>query len=315
MKLGRAIAVVVLPLLLCGAKPPATPEPGSSAEQAAAAIARMLKVDAKVTLVEAGAEPRRVVRFAPKPGTVTVLETTQQIASRVRANGQDMAVPATGAVLESRTTVGRPDAAGTTRVRVEWLGGKPLADTPLAMADAYDRLRGLTIDILVDRDGTMSGVEATGAADPVTAAMVENMADQMSKGMPQFPAEAVGVGGRWRTELTMDFGGFACLVQTDSVVTSLSESAVDLDQTLVLQRSGTDGTFPGLPPGAKIDFRRFEGRGAGTQHVDLEGVVSMSTQAIGMDLEMSVSGGGSAQAPQVVSMRMDQKLEMRVVGR
>lgn len=299
MRPSRLFAGVLLPLLLLGAKKPREPEPPPP--PSATEILRTMKLDTTVALLDPGAEPRRVVRFVPRPGASATVEMTQRSATSMTLNGQSMEMPAAETVTTSRYSVGRPDGEGVVRVRVEEVGGTALG--------------GMNIELLVSPEGQLTSFAMLGG-DPETSAMIEGLGESISRSLPQLPTEALGVGARWRTELSFDMAGLAFTAETTSVVTGLSDTSLDLALTTTLRKGESASPFPGLPPGAELSIRRFEGAGSGTQRIDLVTLATTTDQRLTLDFEMAATMPDAPEGMETmnVAMRVDQVQSSRVVG-
>lgn len=313
MRLRRLLALapaLVLPLALIGAKPskretPAEAPPGSTtASETMNAILDSTSVATTMTVESAGAEPRRVVAFTPRPGEVTTTEMTQQMSGSMSVNGQTMAIPATGMVTTTRTSIGEPDASGNIRVRNEVLGMRPTGGAPAPMAD----VAGLVTELVVSPAGRLVGVEVSGGADPAVAEMAGQVAEQTLRNLQSFPTEPIGVGARWTTSLDVGMAGMSFLADVTSTVTSVSNDHLDVEIAMTMKPGATQMQFPGLPPGASMEMAKLVGTTTGTQRIDLDRLVSTFDQKTVLDLDLALSmpeGTPGATGPMTMSMHMD----------
>jgi hypothetical protein len=287
----------------------------------AAGVLEGMKLDVKLSLVDAGAEPRQVLRYTPRPGATAEYETvsrTQMDMSITLPDGQNMAMPMGDAmpamVMSARNTVGKPLPNGMIPVSVEQLGTKleGAADPAMAaaMTDAFASLKGMTFQILVDADGKPAQVDVAGAADPALGTAIQGMADQMGDQLAHFPVEAVGPGAKWTVDMDMSMAGLDMVVQQTVTVVSITGNIVELDTVLDLDMGKGGFEMPGMPPGAKPEIKQFEGSGSGRMKTDLTTLVSTGAMTMDMNMAMTMAapdGGGNIG----MTMKMKQTTEMR----
>ena len=309
------LLVAIVPLFAAAPPTPATPT------DVMGAMVDELTFDHQLTLLDAGAEPRTVVRYQPRPGAVAAYETvarTNVDMSMTMPDGQTMAMPMGGAmpsvVMGMRNTVGEPTANGVVAVRIEQLGaridGAAAPEVAEGMSASLAALDGLVFDLMIDRDGRPVQLDIVGGADSEMAGLVQQMADQMVDRMPTFPTEPIGVGARWKTNVDVSMAGMDMAVSQTMVARKITADSIDFDMVMELAVAEGAITLPGMPPGmAPPEITKFVGSGKGTMHMDLGTIVATGTSVMDMDMGMKMNVPG--QPPMAMTMKMHQGTEMR----
>lgn len=319
----RFAPLVLLPLLIAakpGSRKAPPPPPPPAPEEAAAEMIANTTIDAKVTLVDAGAEPRAVLAYHPRPGATAAVEMVVGLDLETAVSLPDgttqaipMSLPAT--VILLRSSVGQPVRNGLVPVHVEYggleaRGGDPqLAQT---MQSALAAMNGLAFDMFVDPvRGKPVQVDLTSAdpSSPLADAM-QQMMDQYVDKMVLFPDEPVGLGAKWTVDALIDMNGMQFATAQTLTARAITPTGVDVDAEFVMSPGPGGVTLPNLPPSAEVSITRFTGTGTGAYHVDLDRFVSTGQLVLDLDLAMAVNTGqGSAQ----MTMRMKENVDMKLV--
>lgn len=268
-----------------------------------------------LTLLDPGAEPRSVLRFAPTPGRATLTMTLTD-ASAIEIDGVDPVRTASTTTMTWEVATHPATADG--RVRTELRLREATVDAAEGPDAAVDLARdqvegmvGLSGWTVTDPSGRVvdSGIDVPDDLDPTIARSFQTLIDGYADLPAAFPDVPVGLGAEWvsvsvspATELSTGSVGEATsrLVARDgtSVTTEISiRSTQDSGQI----------TYPGLPEGTLMFVIGGEGSGNGRMTTDL-GDLAMEgrTSATGRT-EMLVQAG-----EQVVAMTMTSESEMTV---
>jgi hypothetical protein len=280
-----------------------------------------LQLTHEISVESLGAEPRQVVRFAPKPGSSASYElvTTQDMSLKmIGPDGQAMDMGAmmgglTPTIVMPMThTVGQPVADQLVPVQIT-MGAVRVegADPGLQaqMAAAMKMVDGLSYRMLVEPDGDVAQVDVS-VDSPELYELTQSMADQLLDQVPTFPDEPIGVGATWTVDMDMDIGGMSLVTHQRMTVTSISDEAIGLKTALTMEQGQGGGMpIPGLPAGADVDFTRFTGEGTGQLTTDLTTMSSTGsvTTRIGLGMKMVDPAMGAV----VMEMDLEQKTEMR----
>jgi hypothetical protein len=289
--------VPVVPLLL-GAEPVDLDARDRAAElEALAATVGSLRLKpAAVTLGQAGAEPRSVVRYHLRPGASSTMESTMRLAfggTMTLPDGRSMPLPLPGGspavVTTLKSTVGAAAADGLVPVRFEQLGARVEGTSSEAARTAQAAVANLGFDLVVDAAGSPVRVDVVGAEDPRVATTAQQLADQLVNRLPAFPAEPIGLGASWTVDDDLQVAGMVLQVTSTYTLTGLRGDTADLDLTLAARLEGGGLAVPGLPPGVKPVVERFDGSGSGELQVDLTSLGTTGTVDLQLDPKVAVA--------------------------
>ncbi len=297
----------------------AAPGPGADAT---AKTLKGMDLSVELTLVEAGDEPRQVLRYRPKPGSRVDLEmvNTQQLKMEMEVVGPDgVAMPVPGMGDRSPTTtmamhqeVGQPVGNGMIPVTVSFtevsVTGVP-DDMKVPMLARTKPLEGTSIRMLVDQNtGKVTQIDVESDTTDELYEALQSMADGSSRNITQFPEEPVGVGAKWTIDLDMNMAGMQLVATNHMTVTKIQGDTVEMTFDMVMNKGDSKMEFPGMPPGAEAEFTTFDATGSGTRVIDLSTMATVGTTQTKMDLAMKVATEGMSMG---MSMKMDQKSEIR----
>ena len=192
----------------------------------------IVPVDAPVVaLLDAGAEPRRELRFALSDGTErTVATSTQTIEQLVQ--GVSL-VPPQPIETISNVSVSRTVVEAGVEVTSEITGAEigPATDPALAdfIGSNFAELIGITTTVIVDDRGLVTAASTDPGADEL---VVDLLGDSLSQSTP-LPAESVGVGASWVTETSLQDTGVSGVVRTTWTLSEFTSNGVILDLDVV----------------------------------------------------------------------------------
>jgi len=274
------------------------------APDAAPADAAAAHVDANVKLVEAGAEPRKAMRYTAKVGAQQVANLAMTTELELGAKGQKMPtlLPKTRMTIGAK--VSAADPAGDTRfalsiTEADIAEGAEIGGTRAGekLAEVVRGMKGLSGDKVVSARGVShqftlaapagsEGIMATAALKPVVQGF-ERAIDQMT--VP-FPDEAIGVGAKWEVAQKVIEAGMKLDQTTTFEVVAVRDNVVSLRFSVVLAApSGKlESTFAG---GMAAEVKSLAGSGEGTIDVDLGQVLPVALNAknrIAMSLELAM---------------------------
>lgn len=305
LRFPRFLLLCTVPLALLGAEP-------APPNDVMRSVMNSFEIHGGVVLESPGQMPRERLHFAPAGGAVTTVEQTQQMTMSMTVNGQGAPVPPSTTVTTTRSSVNGPDRSGNMRVRSEILGVRQSGGAEGTSA-AVDAMRGLATELLVSPEGKIVGVEVTNAGDPAMAAMVEQIAKGAVQNLPQFPAEPVGVGARWRLEYDISVAGMSMLAETTNTLRSHDGNTVVVDVETSIQRGNSAFNFPGMPPDVSVEIGSLVGNATGTMTIDLATLASSGEQKMTMDMQMSMTMSQAGMPPMSMQMHMDQVIASRRV--
>jgi hypothetical protein len=242
---------------------------------------------ARVTLLSAGATPRSPLRLAITQGASTSasMEFSQSIEQSfdgAPTNAIDL--PPTLFVLHA--TAGSVAANGDAQISYSYSDIEVVDDGSLGTAEraqleaAYAPLASVTgTGRLTARNQVFdSRLAGTEGFDPAVAQAMSQVSDQVGSISVPFPAEAVGIGARWRGVSSARAGGIDVRQSYEYTLREREADRVVLDveytQTAPRQRA----ELPGVPQGTKVEITKFRVSGTGSTTIGLSDLMPIESQ-------------------------------------
>jgi hypothetical protein len=283
------------------AKPAAT-SPAAAAKPA----------DATLTLLNAGAEPRRMLRLHPHVGDKQSVSMTMKMGMATESPGipaQPMKMPA----IITPMDITIQNVAENGDITYEMIGGEPsvLAEPGAvpgvadAMKAAVAEMKGMTTTATVSSRGITQGMNVNLLAGMAaqTRNSIEQMKDAMGKASNPFPEEAVGLGAKWEYKQRLKSQGMTMDQTTTYELVSVEGDTLNLRCTIT-QGAATQVIENPSMPGIKVELTKLAGNGSGTlnrsltqlmpatgsidEHIDLAMAIPMGQQKQPMSMSMDV---------------------------
>ena len=279
----------------------------------AAAAAQTSTVQVK--LLEAGTEPRKVLRLHPKPGDKQTLEMTMKMAGETKVGENEapaMKLPAIKMTLDATVK----EVSNTGDITYELvMGDVSTSDEPggtpevaEAMKKAFAGVKGLSGTGTVSSRGFSKGMEFKAAAgnNPQLRQVMDQMKGSLTQFVAPLPEEAVGVGARWEAKMPIKTQGMTIDQTATYEVVSLEGERLTTKSTSTQNAANQKVQNPALP-GLKVDLTKMVGNGTGESTFDLAQLMpATGTANIHSETSMSMNIGGQNQA---MTMKMDVSLQ------
>lgn len=253
-----------------------------------------------VKVLDAGAEPRKALRFQVKPGN------QQSLISTIKSS-RDMGV--TGVMKEPTKkipmTVTVKEVSADGDITYETLLGEisleddadvnPLMAGP--MKALFEKLNGLTAVAVVSSRGLgKSAVVKTDGLDAQTRQVVDQIKDSLASGTIPLPEEAVGPGAKWEVKRNVKLQGLTVVQTTTYELVSANGELIELKDTVTQSATNQKIESP-MAPGMKVDVTKMTGTGKGSATLDLMQLLpTKSTSEMHTELSASMTLGGQKQA-------------------
>jgi hypothetical protein len=273
LALALALRCLVGPSAAGGAPAPPAPPPPPSPSSVAGSVGPA--AGPRVELLDAGAEPRRVLRVAPAAGTRQTVELRQTAIFRVTRGALELppAAPvllALRLVAEVRAVTPRGAVHYALRLSDVHAEAAP-PETPPAVLRALRQLvpglRGARAEVVVDPRGVVRHVVSRpppGSAPALRRAYADLEAALRSLSTP-FPVEPVGVGARWRVHSALVAAGVGARQEAlyDLVAVDGERVTTRYALTQALVPGAERLTSDELPRGVEARVSALAGRGEG----------------------------------------------------
>ncbi len=305
-------------LAACGS----TSKPAPETRPPAPARERLVRATApsptRITLIEAGAAPRRALRYAMPASYDRTLAMVMRMRMGVEM-GNSPAVTVDVPPMRVLTRIGVEERLGDTEVRCRYeIRSAEVQPGPPEAAAMREELAGKLEGFVGTRGGMrldhrgqaseVTMVVPDGAAPDIRSAL-DSSRRAMERLAAPLPVEPVGVGARWRVEQWLEFGG---MVMTQDVVFRLVSVEGDV---LSVESSGTQSAppqsirLPNMPAGSSAELISLTGTLSGKTRVDLRELVPLeATASETSDADMNVKRGAGSMR---VKMHFETDIDMR----
>jgi hypothetical protein len=288
---------------------------GTSAAQSETKPAISASSTPPAKLLEAGAEPRKVLRLHPKPGDKQTLNMTIKMAIDMKIGEmQNPAMNMPAMKLAMDTTVKSVSADGDITCEIVVSDASVTEDSEAApqvvaaMKASFAGAKGLSGTATMSGRGFNKGTEMKA---PPGAAQAGQLMDQMKEAFAnltvELPEEAVGSGARWEVRRLLKSQGMTIDQTVTYQLVSIDGEHLTLKAAIAQRASNQKIQNPAMP-GLKVDLIKMAGKGSGDFTVDLAQLLpSKGTADLQSDHTMGMNVGGQKQT---MTMKMNQKVRL-----
>ncbi len=294
------------------AEAPAAPAVTRQATAAAPATAS----NSPVKLLDAGGEPRTVLRLHPAVGDKQTLTMTMKMAMNMSA--ADKQVPAMDLpAMRMTMDVGVKDISADGDIAYQMIftdasvvtNASTLPAVAAAMQSSLASLRGLTGTGSMSANGIIKHVEMKlpAGADPQLSQAMDQMKESFSASATPLPDEAVGPGARWEYQTQIKSQGMTIDQAATYELVSLAGDRLTLRSTMTQNAANQKIQNPAMP-GLNVDLNKLTGTATGGSTFDLAhimpvlGTIDGNTEAV-MNMNMG-------QQPQTMDMKMNMNVTL-----
>ena len=295
---------------------PSTPVVAGSATNAAS---EPRASGSQVKLLEAGTEPRALLRLHPKPGDKQTLEMTLKMALGIKVAEMEnppMKMPAMKMTVE--LTIQNVSPEGDIAYEIV-TSDVSVTDEPDVMPQVAEAMKASLVGIKgASGKGTFSsrglnkGMEfkPPAGADPKTQQTSEQLKEAFSNFAVPLPEEAVGPGAKWEVRMPVKSQGITIDQIATYQLVSVESERVVTKSTIAQRASNQKMSHPAMP-GVKLDLTRMTAAGSGGVTFELSQLAPLEgTMELHSDYSMALNTGDQKQA---VTMKVD--TNVRVAGK
>lgn len=274
----------------------------------------------EITLVEAGAEPRRELRMTPRADVTETCTMRMKMSMTMKMGEQEMPaqdMPAMVMVMGMKVGSVSPEGdisydLSVSDCRVEaGAGGNEMMVQ--AMSEALLPLKRLTGTGVVTSRGINKAVKLKFPEDmpEAAAAAMGGLTDQMGQIGSPLPVEAVGVGAKWRVKTKVKSQGLSIDQTATYTLKEIGDGGLlKLDVVMEQGAAPQKVNSPGIPPGIDVELKSLASTGNGSSEFVLTSIVPRKVEMkTSTDLAMKVSQG-----TEVSDMKQSVKVEMTMTG-
>ncbi len=307
MKKALFVGCLVFLIAGCGEKPrstsASTESPSGGGQLSKESAKTPSTANNKVELISAGSEPKQQLRFSPSANAKQTLQMTMNMNMEMTVAGQTQPATATPPIkttMEAKVT--KVDANGDVHADFSYVDADIVvgANTPPQMVNAMrsqiKKLVGVGGSMIFDNQGNakQAKLNLSEGLDPNIKQIAEQMVNSSQQVSSPVPAEAVGVGAKWRVPHSVTTNGMALNSTTTYELVGLQNNVATL-QMSVEQQAGSQKINPaGLPAGASVDLKSLNSQGKGKITRALNQIMPTSSNiSVNSNMEMNVKEAGS----------------------
>lgn len=268
--MGRMLTAVLLGAVALGAAvSPSAAAPG----------------EAEVKMEDAGAQPRRTLRYAFDPGVQWARMATR-VQQSMEVNGNPMPTPQSPSSSLVIRSTSEPAAGGGTSVSVVIAPGRAATDG-LSEED-LQRLLGTGMATRIvgeidDRGRWVSlEVEPSDSLPPEFAGVLETRRNSLEHAVVPLPEGPIGVGGSWSVTQEVSVNGMTMKQTTVLTVTAMDGEIVEVDVERTMAFGAQEVKSAMLGNGMAMELEGGEGSASGDEVIDLRKVLVVRGEVEGM---------------------------------
>jgi hypothetical protein len=297
------------------APPPAAGTATNAPEAQSGATASAQTSTKQVNLLEAGPEPRKVLRLHPSPGDKQTLVLTVKMVMETKLGAVE--TPATKVPPIKMTmdaTVKEVSDTGDITCELV-MGDISVSDEPggtpgvaEAMKAVFAGAKGLSGTGTISSRGISKGFEfkSPAGSNPQARQLMDQMKGFVTQLIAPFPEEAIGPGARWEAKIPINSQGMTMDQTATYEAVSLEGERLTTKSALVQHAANQKIENPAMP-GMKMDLTKMVGNGSGERTFDLGHLLPVAgTEKAHSETSMTMNMGGQKQA---MTMKMDLNLK------
>lgn len=277
--------------------------PGSGTKANGAAKAQAISDGIK--LLEAGAEPRKVLRLHPKAGDKQPFTMTMKMAMENKV-GETQTPAVKLPAIKFTADVEIKEVSADGNITYAMVMGEPtivedaevMPQVVSVMKSSFAGVKGLAGTGVVSARGVIKSADlkVPANADPGMRQTLDQVKEALANSITPLPEEAVGPGAKWQVKLPIKAQGMTIDQTTTCELISVEGDRLAANTTLVQHAANQKIQNPGMP-GMKLDLTRMTGKGSGTLNLDLAQIIPLEAKVDSQtDASMSLNMNGQKQA-------------------
>lgn len=264
---------------------------------------------AEVVLIDAGSEPRTVLRLHPAVGDKQELNMTMKMGMDMSVPGKETPSVDIPAIKFSLSTEVKEVAANgdityqlTCNEAAVQADDKTAPEIAAAIKASLSAVKNVSGTGKISSRGILLGLQMkTSAADPSMAQIFDQMKDAFSSTATPLPEEAVGTGAKWEHKSKLKSQGMTIAQTFSTELASVDGDRVTLHNSIAQSAANQKVSNPAMP-GFKVNVAKMSGSGSGDSTRDLTRLLPVSaTMSEKMETQMSLDVG---QQKQTMEMKM-----------
>ena len=274
-----------------------------------------------VELLNAGAEPRRELRFTPAVNATQTVSMTLDVGITMFIKGEapPPIVDTPAVELKMETEVTQVDANGDIYVDFSYsevnVVANPNTPTELvnAMRSQLQKLVSFQGSFIVDAQGNTKDIyfDVPEDLDPITKQMLEQMSNSLKQISSPLPPEAIGVGAKWQVPNSLTINGMTINQTATYELVSLEDDIATLEVAIKQDAAAQTINPPRVPPSASIQLESLDSQGQATITIGLSQIMPISAiMSLDSNTQMKITEPNSGEEIRMgMKLLMDMNLE------
>lgn len=283
MKKPLFVSLLVLLAAGFGSAPPSLPV---RAEPSSAIAQNELAAEPQLELLDEGIAPKKRLRFAPALNRRTEIFTMtmdMDMAMSIEGEGK-RAIDMPPIEIAFEVEVEKVDSNGDIHANFSCSRADVVAqpDTPPRLVRVLQRemqkMVGFSSSFIMDSQGRAKAIDfiIPDGIEPNLRQMFEQTMSSLSDISAPMPAQAVGVGAKWRVSMSPTLNGISMNQTATYEVANIQGNLITLNTSVEQEADAQSMTLPGLPANATANLKSLDGSGRGEVTMDLTKIVPIS---------------------------------------
>ncbi|MBO1350365.1 MAG: hypothetical protein EBE86_024665 [Hormoscilla sp. GUM202] len=269
----------------------------------------------QVKLLHRGAKPRQKLRFQPTANAKQTMTTIVKMDVVTLVEGQPWRqIKMPEIVMQAEMVITQVDANGDIHSEFTYTDAQIKPD-PTVPPDAIagisaeiKKLVGISGSSIVDNRGQVKSTKLNlpERFNPNTEQLFARMLKSFDRIASPVPAEAVGIGAKWQVSAAPKLNGINLTQQTTYELVKFQNNVATLEVAIQQQAPSQEMTSPGLPAGATVTMKSFQGQGTGQITLQMDGamLVTSNIDLVSQTETNARRNGQSANFGTEISMQM-----------
>jgi hypothetical protein len=250
----KAVIASILAGGMWGISAPAMQQPTVAQSLPSVQPAAATVNSAKLELLDAGAEPRRELKFRPIVNTKQTMTMTMDMAMEMKIGETPLPkTPIPKMVMKIDALVNQVDPSGDIHCSFGYGDIQVVAqpDTSpemlAAMKKSLKSLVGIKLDLVIGSDGQLKrkNLILPKTIDPTMKKMLEQFDRSMEQLSTQLPTGMVGLGARWRTNDAIQVSGIQFVQTATYKIVELNDTGMTVETQISQSAPPQDLAIPG----------------------------------------------------------------------
>ncbi|AFY96372.1 hypothetical protein [Chamaesiphon minutus] len=271
-----------------------------------------------IELLDAGAEPRRELKFTPAINSKQTMTMTMDMSMEMTIGETPIPkTPLPKMVLNVDSTVKRVDPSGDIHCQFAYsdlqaIGNPDTAPELLAaIQKSLKSLVGIKLDMVIGGNGQVKSKKLIipKTVDPKLKNLLEQFDRSMSDLSTQLPTERVGLGAKWRINNSIKISGINLVQSATSEIVEIDNMGVKIKTQMTQSAPPQDLNIPGTTPDVKSRLTSMASSGEGSYLLRFNSLLPVTGKfAAKTDSKLSVQSG-SKEPPTDMSTKISIDLD------